>query len=88
MADIAYKYKAGDPLLRSPEEIDNLPTKMRRLHQWYMEASKKGMNGIILGIKDEHYLRGKDEIHVEFEELFQLFNQDAIDKSIVSCYCL
>ena len=41
-----------------------------------------------LGIKDEHFLRGKAEVHIEFEELFQLFNQDVIDKSIVSAYCL
>ena len=69
-----YKYKHGEPLVR-PEEVRNLPTKMRRLHQWYMEEAKKGTNYLILGINDEHFLRGKDEIHIEFEELFQLFNQ-------------
>jgi hypothetical protein len=37
--DIAYKYRQGSPLVRS-EEIPNLPTRMQKLHQWYMEASK------------------------------------------------
>ena len=82
-----YKYQHGKPLVR-PEEVPNLPTKMRRLHQCYMEKAKKGTNWLILGIKDEHFLREKAEVHIEFEELFQLFNLDAIDKSIVSAYYL
>ena len=53
-----------------------------------MEEANKGTNWLILGIKDEHFLRGNDEIQIEFEELFQLFNQDAIDQSVVSAYCL
>ena len=87
MADVAYTYRHGKPLVRS-EEVNHLPTKMRRLHKWYMQASKEGKNWIMLGIKDEHYGRGNDEINIEFVELFQLYNQDAIDKAIVSAYCL
>ena len=53
-----------------------------------MQASKEGSNWLMVGIRDEHYFRENDEINIEFDELFQLYNQDAIDKSIVSCYCL
>ena len=35
----------------------------------------------------EYYFRA-DEVHVEFDELFQMYNFDALDKSLVSCYCL
>jgi hypothetical protein len=87
MAELAFKFEHGKPLVR-PEELPHLPTMMRRLHDWYLEASKQGSNYIIAGIKDEHYFNGDEEIYIEFEELFQLYNQDAIDKSIVSCYCL
>ena len=52
MSLFAYKYQYGKPLVR-PEEVPKLPTKMRRLHQWYMEEAKKGTNWLILGIKDE-----------------------------------
>jgi hypothetical protein len=86
-ADLAYRYQHGKPLVR-PEEVRLLPTQMRRLHEWYMEASKEGSNWLMVGIRDEHYFSGNDEINIEFDELFQLYNQDAIDKSIVSCYCL
>ena len=39
-------------------------------------------------IKEEHDLVGMDQLNVEFEEIFQLYNQKAIDKTIVTCYCL
>ena len=68
MAELAYKYKARHPLLRSPEEIGNLSTKMRRLHQCYMEASKQGLQFIILAIKEEHFFCANHEIHIEMEE--------------------
>jgi hypothetical protein len=88
MDDLAYRYEYGKPLVR-PEEVPHLPTQMQRLHHWYVEAcSKEGSNMIMVGIRDEHYFRGKAEMFIEFEELFQLYNQDAINKTIISCYCL
>jgi hypothetical protein len=88
MAELAYKYTPGQPLLRNPDDIPKLSTKMRRLHQWYMSASTAKVEYIILAIQEEHYFRGDAFIHVEMEELFQLFNKDAIDVSVLSCYCL
>jgi len=86
--DQAYKYKYGEPLVR-PEEVNNLPTYMRRVHKWYMKAAQEGRVALTVGVRDEHYFRGNDEvINVDFEELFQLYHQEALDKTIVSCYCL
>jgi hypothetical protein len=85
--DIAYKYRHGNPLVRS-EEIPNIPTRMRKLHRWYMEASKEGKKWITLGINDEHYFHGTDDININFSELFQLYNHDGLDKSLVNAYCL
>ena len=42
----------------------------------------------MLVIKDQQYVCGDDVINIEFSELFQLFNQDALDKSLISAYCL
>ena len=61
---------------------------MRRLHKWYMEASARDENWIYIGYKDEHFGHGPGEIMIEFEELYQLYQQDDIDKAIVSAYCL
>jgi hypothetical protein len=66
---VAYQYRHGSPLV-GPEEIPNLPTRMQKLHKWYMEASQHGQNWIILGINDAHYFRGNDDINIEFAKLF------------------
>ena len=77
----------GQPLVRS-DQILLLQTQMRKLHDWYMQACKEENIMLIVGIREEHYFRGNEEIHIDFEELFQLFNQDALDKALISCYCL
>ena len=84
---LAYKYQYGKPLVR-PEEVQHLPTKMRRLHEWYLQASQEGTSWLIVGFRDEYYYSGDDELIIEFDKMFQLYNQSAIDKTIVSFYCL
>ena len=81
------KYANGKPFV-THEELDCLPTMMRQLHEWYLEACKDGTNNIFVGIKNEHFFNGVQELFVEFEEIFQLYNQATLDKTIVSCYCL
>ena len=85
--EVAYKYRHGYTLVK-PELVDGLPTKMRRLHKWYMRASKDGGNWIYVGYKNEHYGHRDGVVMIAFSELFQLYQQDAIDKSILSAYCL
>lgn len=84
--ELAWKYVRGNPLVR-PDEVDLLPTQMRRLHNWYLREVKAGRESLMVKVKPEHYFHGND-VWIEFPEIFQLFNQDALDKSLVSCYCL
>ena len=86
-ADVAYKYRHGCALVK-PELVNHLPTKMRRLHNWYMRASAESKNWICCGYKNEHFGHGKGMVMIEFCELFQLYQQDALDKAIISAYCL
>ena len=83
----AYHYRHGCPLVR-PELVKDLPTKMRKLHDWYMEKSANSENWIYAKFQNEHYGHGQGFDLIEFSELFQFYNGDAIDKSIVSAYCL
>ena len=85
MAVVAPKpiYVKGKPLV-SKDRLRQLPTYMRKLHEWYMTADKMF---IIAKVPREYYFR-PEEIHVEFDELFQMYNFDALDKSLMSCYCL
>jgi hypothetical protein len=47
---IAYIYWHGAPLDK-PELVKDLPTNMRRLHKWYMQASAESKNWIYAGYK-------------------------------------
>ena len=42
---------------------------------------------MVAKVPEEYFFRA-EEIHVEFSELFQLYNFDALDKSLMSYYCL
>ena len=85
--DIKRKYVCGEPLVK-PEEVKKLSTRMYELHEWYMKIAKTtNRESFMVKVKEEHYFNAA-ALYVEFSELFQLFNQDALDKSIVSCYCL
>jgi hypothetical protein len=85
-ADVVPTYVPGMPLV-SKERLQQLPTHMRNLHEWYERVVKKDRTIIVAKVPQEYYFRA-DTIHVEFSELFQLFNFDALDKSLMSCYCL
>ena len=85
--EIKRKYARGQPLVK-PEEVKKLPTRMYELHQWYMDITKRSdRESLMVQVEEDHYFN-KKALSVEYSELFQLFNQDAPDKSIVSCYCL
>ena len=85
--EIKRKYARGQPLVK-PEEVKKLPTRMYELHQWYMNITNiSDRFSLMVNVKEEHYFHEK-ALSVEYSELFQLYNQDALDKSIVSCYCL
>ena len=84
--DIAPKFVYGEDLV-SDERLKELPTHMRNLHQWYLNACKVDKKYIVANVPEEYYFR-REDIHIEICELWQLFNFDALDKSLMSCYCL
>ena len=85
--EIKRKYVRGQPLVK-PDEVNKLPTRMYELHDWYMKITKStNRESLMVKVKEEYYFH-KLALSIEYSELFQLFSQDALDKSIVSCYCL
>jgi hypothetical protein len=52
-----------------------------------MHAAKGAQEFLLMKITQDHFL-GEDLVHIEFDEFFQLFNQDALNKSLVSAYVL
>ena len=85
--EIKRKYVQGQPLVK-PDKVKKLPTRMYELQQWYMDITKRSdRESLMVQVKKDHYYH-ENAVTVEYSELFQLYNQDALDKSIGSCYCL
>ena len=82
MLEVARQYVPGENLVD-----DRLSTKMRAFHSWYKKTAKDGTISLMVGVKEEHYGR-EYAMSVEFKELFQLYNIRALDKSVISSYCL
>ena len=81
------RYEPGRSLF-DPQRLHELDTQMFAINKWCIEASKSGENWISVRIRQHHYFRGDDLIYVQFEEVHQLCHLDALDKSLVSCFCL
>ena len=87
IADLAWKYEPGKSLVR-PELLGSLSTLKRQLHQWYLKASTaSGLDTLMVKVTEEQFFRD-DSISIYLADLFDLYNLDALDKSIVSTYCL
>jgi hypothetical protein len=85
--DIFRTYKYGKSLV-SPKSWPLLGTQMFLLNKWYLDACTKREQWLLAKVRPEHYFNGYDLIHIEFKELYQLLNQDALNKSLLSCWCL
>jgi hypothetical protein len=86
-ATLAQQYVYGQPLVNA-EKLREMPTMMRRFHDWYLKTSERGEQTMLVGKVGSEYYFHEDEIHIEFSEFFQFMNLDALDKFLMSCYCL
>ena len=82
-----HRYEYGKPLVKDEK---SLTTMMRRFHSWYMKTCREseGTNALYLNIKEEHDLVSNDLLTVPFDKFFQFYNLKALDKLMITCYCL
>ena len=81
------RYEYGKPLVKDERSLSMM---MRRLHDWYLKICRDsgGRSTLYVKVKKEHDLVGIDLLPIPFEEFYQFFNQLALDKTTVACYCL
>ena len=77
----------GQPLVKQ-ELIKDLPTQMRRFHDFYMRASARGRTMIGVLIRKENYFRPTDVMWLEFKDIYEIYHKEALDLSLVSCWIL
>lgn len=86
-ADLKYKFKLGEPLVK-PGQVNTLSTQMHRFHQWYMEHSSKSRMMVGARIRNIDYYQGDDVLWINFENVFDVYQLDALDVSILSYWVL
>nr|CAE01753.2 OSJNBb0056F09.16 [Oryza sativa Japonica Group] len=86
-AEVKYMYELGKPLVK-PELLQSLPTQMYKFHQLYMEMSATGREMIGARIRDTNFLQGDDILWINFRGIYELYQLDALDVSIMSCWIL
>ena len=88
-ADVVVKwtYELGKSLVPL-EVVSVLPTQMYKLHQHYMRAMADCIFMQGAKIKDDDFLRGEAIIWINWEEIYQLFYQEALDISMVGLWVL
>jgi hypothetical protein len=57
------------------------------LHNYYINNYKLGQN-IIVSYKDHHFLVGDDIFLISWSDLYDLFNIDVLDVSLMHCFKL
>nr|BAH79987.1 putative transposon protein [Oryza sativa Indica Group] len=86
-AEVKYMYELGKPLVK-PELLQSLPTQMYKFHQLYIEMSATGREMIGARIRDTDFLQGDDILWINFRGIYELYQLDALDVSIMSCWIL
>ena len=80
-------FKLGEPLMWE-ELIPWLPTRMHELRAWYLKASARKDVMFRARVQDRHFNQGMDDVWIEFENLYDLYHQDALDKYLLSVFSM
>ncbi|CAL4906881.1 unnamed protein product [Urochloa decumbens] len=84
------KFKQGQPML-TDAELESAGPATSTLHRYYLQKSKARQNdGLVVKFKRIHLLRSLDVecFLVGFNDLYDLFNIDALDISLLRCFTL
>ena len=83
------KYSYGRPLLTAAE-LENAGPATTSLHNYYMQLCKEKMKYIVASYKRVHFLREAEEecYLLCFNDLYDLFNLDALDVSLLRSFTL
>ncbi|RLM79854.1 hypothetical protein C2845_PM12G10760 [Panicum miliaceum] len=81
------KYKPGEPML-SEEDLNVVRPSSLTLHNHYMVQSACGVENIFVSYQECHFGSDTDTFPVQFCDLYDLFNLDALDISLLRCFSL
>jgi hypothetical protein len=70
------------------EKVRKLPTGIKRLHNWYMQASLVGIDTISVLILGNYFNGLSDKVFIALEDMWFMMNLKRLDIQIVMVFSL
>jgi hypothetical protein len=86
MMNANLKYLRVQPMLTA-KQLHEVGQYCVDLHNYYIQIYKTGQE-IIVQLKDHQFLVADDIFVITFSDLYDLFNLDALDISLMRCFAL
>jgi hypothetical protein len=86
MAHANPKYVRGQPMLTT-NQLHQVGNHCVELHNYYIQSYKTNQD-IIIQYKNRHFLVGDDIFVITFSDLYDFFNLDALDISLMRSFVL
>jgi hypothetical protein len=86
MSQANLKFVMGMPMLTA-NMLHKVGKPCVELHNYYINNYKSGQD-IIVSYKEHHFLVGDDIFLISWFDLYNLFNLDALDVSLMHCFAL
>jgi hypothetical protein len=80
------KFAMGKPML-TVNALKQAGKSCVELHNYYINNYKKGQ-GIIASFKEDHFLVGNNIFLISWSDLYDIFNLDTLDISLMRCFAL
>jgi hypothetical protein len=86
MTQAKSNFVMGQPMLTT-DQFHKAGQPCIDLHNYYIQNYKSGQD-ILVSYKDRHFLVGDDIFIITFANLYELFNLDVLDISLMRCFAL
>ena len=86
-SDVIWPFELRKPLVK-PDIERNLTTQMCRLHQWYLEQFRQGIQAFPIRYRDEYFLNGDDYFWVKFKCFYKMYKKDTLGVVIIRVWTL
>jgi hypothetical protein len=80
------KFVMGKPML-TVDTLKQASKSCIELHNYYINNYKKNKD-IIASFKEDHFLVGNNIFLISWSNLYDIFNLDALDVSLICCFTL
>jgi hypothetical protein len=84
--NVNLKYVRGQSMLTT-DQIHEASQYCVELHNYYIQNYKMGQD-IIVQFKDRQFLMGDGIFVITFSDLYEFFNLDRLDNSLMRCFAL